>query len=55
MRGDGAALQTLEGHSGVVFVRRLLTKWQVEQGLSVSNDWVLVGKKKFSGFLLTIE
>jgi hypothetical protein len=28
---------------------------KVEQGLFVLNDWVLVSKKKFSGFLLTIE
>ena len=39
-------LQTLEGHSGSVTSVAFSPDSKVEQGLFVSNDWVLEGKEK---------
>src|SRR5271168_2777748 len=43
----GAPLQTLEGHSSLVNSVAFLQGGKVEQGLFVSNDWVIEGKEKF--------
>jgi WD40 repeat protein len=42
----GTALQTLEGHSSSVSSVAFSQDSKVEQGLFVSNDWVVEGKEK---------
>ena len=42
----GAALQTLKGHLDSVSSVALSPDGEVEQGLLVSNDWVVEGKEK---------
>jgi len=43
----GAPLQTLEDHSGSANSVAFLQGGKIEQGLFVSNDWVIEGKEKF--------
>ena len=48
MQADwSAALQTLEGHSSSVNSVAFLQGGKIEQGLIISNDWVIDGKEKF--------
>ena len=42
----GAALQTLEGHSDLVNSVAFSPDGKVEQGLLVSNNWVVEGKEQ---------
>ena len=46
----GTPLQTLEGHSSSVYSVAFSPDGKVEQGLFVSNDWVIEGKENFLWF-----